>query len=129
MLHDDAVILVLEPLHSINLVHSVVDTNRTTGHLLLSNSSTRSGNLDIEIHTVNTCAWVVLDTKIDVLLDTETEVSALTEVSLLELVLLDLQSLLKDLLGLLASNGDMARDLVVSTDSERSDSVSGYGER
>jgi hypothetical protein len=127
VLHDDAVILVLEPLHSINLVHSVVDTNRTTGHLLLSNSSTRSGNLDIEIHTVNTCAWIVLDTKIDVLLDTETEVSALTEVSLLELVLLDLQSLLKDLLGLLASNGDMARDLVVSTDSERSDSVSGYG--
>ena len=128
MLEDYTVVLLLEPLDCILLAHSVMNTNRTLGNLLLGNTATWSGDLDVEIHTVDTSAWVVLDTEIDVLLDTETEVSTLSKVSVLKFVLLNLQTLLKDLLGLLTSDGNMAGDLVVSANTEGSDSISSLRE-
>ena len=94
VLHHDTVVLLLEPLDSVLLGHSVVDADGTLGDLLLGNSTTGSRDLDVEVHTVDTSARVVLDTQIDVLLDAEAETALLTEVSLLELVLLDLEALL-----------------------------------
>ena len=44
--------------------------------------------------TVNACGWVVLDAQVNVLIDTETKVSCVTEVLSEQLVLLDLQSTL-----------------------------------
>ena len=55
---------------------------------------------DKEVHTIDTDAWVILDAKINVLLDTETEVSVFREVLSSQLVLLYLQSSLENLLGL-----------------------------
>ena len=104
----------------------MVDADGTLGDLLSGNSGAGSGDLDVEIHTVDTSAGVVLQTKIDVLLDTESESTVATEVLVLEFVLLDLQTLLEDLLGLLTSDSDVASDLVVTTDAETSDSVPGY---
>ena len=101
-----------------------MNTDRTLRDLLLGNTATWSGHLNIEVHTVDTSAWVVLDTEIDVLLETETKVSTLSEVSVLKLLFLNLQTLLEDLLGLLASDGNMARNLIVTANTERSDSVS-----
>ena len=46
---------------------------------------------DVEVHTVDTNAGVVLDTQINVFLDTETEVTGLAEVSSPQFVLTDLQ--------------------------------------
>ena len=123
VLHHDTVVLLLEPLDSVLLGHSVVDADGTLGDLLLGNSTTGSRDLDVEVHTVDTSARVVLDTQIDVLLDAEAETALLTEVSLLELVLLDLEALLQDLLGLLASHGDVASNLVVTADAEASNRV------
>lgn len=40
----------------------------------------RSAHDDVEVHTENTDSWVVFDTEIDVLLDTETEVTGGGEV-------------------------------------------------
>lgn len=57
--------------------------------------------------------------------DTETEVTSLREVALAKLVLLDLQSTLQDFLGLWTSDGDVNRDLFVTTDTEGTDGVSG----
>lgn len=44
--------------------------------------------------TVNACGWVVLDAQVNVLIDTETKVSCVTEVLSEQLILLDLQSTL-----------------------------------
>jgi hypothetical protein len=79
----------------------------------------------IEIHAVDTNSGVVLDSQIDVLADTETEVASLREVALSELIFLDLQSTLQDFLGLRATDSDVNSDLLVTTDTEGSDGVSG----
>lgn len=68
----------------------MVNAHRTLSDLLLGHTATRSGDLDIEIHTIDTGARIVLDTEIDVLLDTESETALGSEVLLLKLVLLDL---------------------------------------
>lgn len=59
------------------------------------------------------------------LADTETEVASLREVTLAELVFLDLQSTLQDLLGLWSADGDVNGNLLVTTDTEGSDGVAG----
>lgn len=79
----------------------------------------------VEVHAVDTNAGVVLDTKIDVLADTEAEVAGLGEVALAELVLLDLETTLQDLLGLGATDGDVDSNLFVTTDTEGTDGVTG----
>lgn len=77
----------------------------------------------VEVHAVDTNRRVVLDSQIDVLGDTEAEVAGLGEVALAQLVLLDLQATLQNLLGLGATDGDVDSDLLVTTDTECSDSV------
>lgn len=61
------------------------------------------------------------------LVDTETEVTGLREVPLLQLVFLDLQCSLQNFLGLGASDSDVTSDLFVTPDGEGSDGVSGLG--
>lgn len=61
---------------------------------------TRAGHAAVEVHAVDTDGGVVLDTKIDVLADTEAEVASLGEVALAKLVLLNLEATLKNFLGL-----------------------------
>lgn len=53
-----------------------------------------------EIHTVNTDGRIILDTKIDMFLDTETEVTSLREVTVQEFVLLNLETTLENFLSL-----------------------------
>ena len=81
---------------------------------------------DVKVHAVDTDLGVVLDAEVDVFLDTETKVTGRAEVVLRELVLLHLEALLEDLGGLGATDGRVDTDLLVSTDTEGSDGVSGY---
>lgn len=60
-----------DPVRSTDLADSVLPG---------SNSHTRSAHDDVEVHTEDTNSGVVLDTKVNVLLDTETEVTGLGEV-------------------------------------------------
>jgi hypothetical protein len=53
-----------------------------------------------EIHTVDTDGGIVLDTKIDVFLDTETEVAGSREVASQKFVLLNLEATLENFLSL-----------------------------
>lgn len=46
---------------------------------------------NVEVKTVDTDGWIVLDPQIDVFLDTETEVSVLREVFASQLVFSDLE--------------------------------------
>ena len=87
----------------------------------------RHSHATVEVHSVNTDTRVVLDTQVDVLGDTETEVAGLGEVALAELVLLDLEATLEDLLGLGATDGDVNGDLLVTADTEGTDGVAGLG--
>jgi hypothetical protein len=57
--------------------------------------------------------------------DTEAEVTSLREVALAELIFLDLQSTLQDFLCLWAADSDMDSDLLVTTDTEGTDGISG----
>lgn len=91
----------------------------------LGNTLTRTGHAAVEVHSVNTDRRVVLDTEIDVFADTETEVASLGEVALAELVFLDFQSTLQDFLSLWSADSDVNSNLLVTTDTEGSDSVSG----
>lgn len=104
----------------------MVDAN---GALLLpSNGDTLSGSGedDVKVHTVDTDRGVVLQTEINVLVDTEAKVSGGGEVSVLELVLLDLEATLEDLGGLVTTDGSVDSDLLVSTDSKGTNGVTGW---
>mgnify|MGYP003962484237 FL=1 len=61
--------------------------------------------------------------------DTESEGAVVGEVELAELELLDLESLLEDLVGLVAADGAVAGDLLVTTDPEGTDGEAGAGEQ
>ena len=117
--------LVIDILDGLITLDLVGRSNLALAAATLGNTLTRTGHAGVEIHAVNANRWVVFDTEIDVFADTEAEVASLREVALAELVFLDLQSTLQDLLGLGAADGDVHRDLLVTTDTEGSDGVSG----
>jgi hypothetical protein len=100
-------------------------TDGGAGTAALGDALTTAAHADVEVHTVNSDSGIVLDTEIDVLADTEAEVTGLGEVALAELVLLDLEATLEDLLGLGATDGDVNGDLLVTTDTEGTDGVAG----
>lgn len=88
--NDVGVVSLLEPSDGVLLGSLVVVTDGGSASLSSGNSVTWSAHDDVEVHTVDTDVRVVLDTQVNVLLDTETEVTGLREVSLSQLVLLDL---------------------------------------
>ena len=124
-LSDDTLESVLEPFDGLLALDLVGSANLGLASATLGNTLTRSGHAAVEIHSIDTNRGVVLDTEIDVFADTETEVARLREVALAELVFLDLQSTLQDFLSLWSTDGDMYGDLLVTTDTEGSDGVSG----
>ncbi len=124
-LSDNSLEAGLVPLDNLITPDAVSGTNLGLGTATLGDALTTTTHADVEVHSVNSDSWVVLDTEIDVLGDTETEVTGLREVALAELVLLDLQATLEDLLGLWATDGDMDGDLLVTTDTEGTDGVAG----
>jgi hypothetical protein len=80
----------------------------------------------VEIHSVNTDSRIILDSEIDVFADTETEVTSSREVSLSQFVFLDLQSTFENFFSFRSSDSDVDSNLFVTTDTEGSDSVSGF---
>ena len=98
-------------------------TNASLSATTLCNTLTGAGHAGIEIHSVDTNCWIVLDTKIDVLGNTETKVASLREVALAKLVLLDLEATLENLLCLWTTDGNVDSNFLVTTDTECTDSV------
>lgn len=80
---------------------------------------------DEEVHTEDTDGWVVLDAEIDVLSDTEAEVAVLGEAALWKFVGLDTEGTLDDIDGLVATDGNLGRDVLTTTDTEATDSQTG----
>merc|ERR1719244_1468335 len=121
MLEDDAVIFGLEPFHRVSLGQLVGGADLASFASPVHDIHAGSAKDHVEVHTVDANAGVILDTQIDVFLNTE------PEVGLPQLVLAHLEATLKDFLGLWASDGAVHGDLFVTPDTERSDSVTGLG--
>lgn len=103
-LHNDSFIFLLEPGHGISLGHSVALTNLGRFALAASNTVARSDEDDVEIHTENTGGRVVLQTKINVLVDTKPEATSISKVLLLQFVFLDLEGTIQDFLSFKSSD-------------------------
>lgn len=112
-----------EPSLCFLLLDLVLEANLVGTWFALSNTVSWAGHDDVEVSTEDTNTWVVLDTQIDVLVNTETKVTSFREVALLEFVFLDLKTTFEDFLSLWTSNGNVASDLFVTTDTECTDSV------
>lgn len=113
----------LEPFDNLITFDLVGSSNLGLCSATSSDTSSRTGHAGKEIHSVNTNGWVVLNTKINVLRNTKTEVSSLGKVALAKFILLDLETTFKNFLGLRSSDGDVDSDLLVSTDTESTDGV------
>ena len=122
-----SIVSLLEPLDGVFLVGSVRVTNNTSSSLSSGDSGTSSVHDNVEVHTVDTDTWVVLDTQVNVFVNTETEVTSGREVLGSQLVFLDLQTSFQDFFSLWASDGNVDSDLFVSSDTEGSDGVSSLG--
>ena len=90
-----------------------------------ANSASWSFKDDVKVHTENTGEWIILNTQIDVFLDTETETSSIREVSFSEFSVLDFKSSFENFVSLISSDGNVSGDFLVSFDTEASDGESG----
>lgn len=103
--------------------------NAGTLALLLSNAETRASKDNEDVHTVNTNVRVVLKVKINVLINTETEVTSRREAGSGEFKILDSKSLLEDLLSELATKGNVASNFIVTTNAEGTNGDASYKKR
>lgn len=124
-LSDNTIEAGLEPADSLVTLDAVGGTNGALHAAAAGDALTRAGHAAVEVHAVDTDGGVVLDTEIDVLGDTETEVASLGEVALAELILLDLEATLENLLSLGATDSDVDGDLFVTADTEGTDGIAG----
>ena len=123
---DDALVFLLEPVDGVRLRDELAVADLRAAAFAAGDAATGAGQHDVEVHAVDADLRVVLDAQVDVLVDAEPEVAVLGEVACLELVLLDLQTLLEDLLCLLTADGHVGGDLLVAADGEGADGVAGW---
>ena len=79
------------------------------------------GQMNEQVHAIDARARIVLDPQVDVFCDTKTEAAILCEILLSEFVFLDFQASLQNVICFLSAHGDMASNLFVAADADRSD--------
>ena len=126
---NDTVEPLLEPCHRVVLVNTMWGTNSGTSLLSPRNSNSWPPHNHVEIHTKDTDTGVVPGAEIDVLLDAETEITRLREIlsSQSQLVLLHLETTLKDFLCFWPTDGDVCGNFLVSSNTELTDGVTRLG--
>jgi hypothetical protein len=82
---------------------------------------------DIKVHAENTGVGIIFDTKVNVFLNTEAEVTGVGKVTFSKFEFFDFKSFFQDFFGLFSSDGDMEGNLFISLNTERTDGVSGFG--
>jgi hypothetical protein len=112
-----------------NLGDQVLNTNARSATFTTVDSETRTAQDNEEVHTINTDSGVVLETQVNVFLNTETEVTGLREVTILEFHFVDLETLLQDFEGFLTTDSDVSRDLFVTTNTECTDGKTSWRKR
>ncbi|GIL81996.1 hypothetical protein Vretifemale_10923, partial [Volvox reticuliferus] len=121
LVEDNAIELLLEPLDGVLLGHLVLDAHPRLALPAAGHTVPSPFQAHVEIHAVNTSRGVILQSQINVLLDTETEVAGVRKVLTDKLELLHGQAALHQIVGLLAADGHKARNLLITADSERAD--------
>ena len=121
---DGSIVLLFEPFHSLFFADSMLSSDSAFASSAEANSASWSLEHDVEVHTENTSEGVILNTQINMLLNTESEASSIREISLLEFSILDLKTSFKDFISLITSNGNMNCDFFVSLNAETSDGES-----
>lgn len=126
-LQQNAIKGILEPLLGLSLSDFVIASNTSLFVLALGNAVTRTTKDDINVHPINTGGWIVLNTEINVLIDTKAESTGIGEATFGEFVLLDFEGGLEDLGGFRTADCAPYRDLFISANGEGTDSVTSLG--
>ena len=125
---ENAIVGCLKPLLGLLLGDLLLLAKTGTAVLALGDAATWAGEDNVKIHTVNTGAGVILNAKIDVLRDAESEVSGVAEVHRLELELFHTKTALDEFQCLFPTDSHMACDLLVTADTKLADGVARSGE-
>ena len=120
---------VFKPFNSLFLSYAVVKSDGTWSSSSLGNTTSRAGKNDVEIHTVNSYAWIVFDTQIDVFVNTETKVSRRGEIGIFKFEFFDFQTTFQNFRSFLTTNSAVDCNLFISTNVEGTNSVAGLKER
>ena len=126
-IEDKSIILLFEELFSFFFGNTLGNTHSVGASSSLGHSLTGFLKNNIEIHTENTGIGIVFDTKVNVFLNTEAEITGVGEVTFSKFEFFDFKSFFQDFFGLFASDCDVESDLFVSLNTERTDGVSGFG--
>ena len=105
----------------------MLGTNPRLLNLPLRHPRPWSAHDDVKVHTEDTNRGVVSCTKVNMLLNTESEVAGLGKVAPTELVLLHFETAFEDLLSFWPTNGDVHGNLLVAPDTELTDGVTCLG--
>ena len=116
-----------EPFHSFFLWNSMLGSNSWFASSSQTDSASWSFEDNVKVHTENTGEWIILDTQINVFLNTETETSSIWEVSFSQFSVLDFKSSFENFISLVSSDSDVSGDFLVSLNTETSDGESSSG--
>lgn len=108
----------LEPFHGFGSGHFLSISICATSCSSTCGSSSLSAEDNVEVHTEDTSVWVVFHAKIDVFLNTETEVASFSEVSFAEFEFFHLETTFKEFSCLIATDGDSGGNLFITLDGE-----------
>eukprot|EP00353_Schmidingerella_taraikaensis_P004815 CAMPEP_0185577922 /NCGR_PEP_ID=MMETSP0434-20130131/11472_1 /TAXON_ID=626734 ORGANISM="Favella taraikaensis, Strain Fe Narragansett Bay" /NCGR_SAMPLE_ID=MMETSP0434 /ASSEMBLY_ACC=CAM_ASM_000379 /LENGTH=183 /DNA_ID=CAMNT_0028195617 /DNA_START=50 /DNA_END=598 /DNA_ORIENTATION=- len=124
-LGEGPLVLGLEPVHGVLLLQLVRGADAGAVRLAAGHAVPLAPEDDEEVKAVDTRGRVVLDAKVDVLVDAKAKVASGGEVLALELVLLDAEAALDEVHRRVAADGDVARDNLVTADAELAHGVAG----
>ena len=124
-LSDNAVKCLLEPFHSLIPVDPVARADSALAATAASDAGTRAAHAAVEIHAIDTNAWIVLDAEIYMFADPKAKVAGIGEVALTELIFLHLEASLENFLSFGATDGDMYGNLFIAADTESTDGETG----
>ena len=95
---------------------------------LASSSETDSASWsfenDVEVHAENTGEGVILDSQIDMFLNTESEAAGIREIDFSELSILDFETSFQNFVGFVSSDSYVYGHLFISFNTETSDGIS-----
>jgi len=97
------------------------DTQFTAGHA----ESTATKHHE-EVHPVNTSTRIVFDTKINVLHNTKPKIPRVGKILALQFVFFHFQATLQNFQSFVSSHRHVHRNLLITADTERAHSVSGF---
>merc|ERR1712168_481219 len=128
LLQQDTIVFSLEPFLSVGFCDLVSKSNSGLLSATVCNIVSWSSQHNVEIHSVDTNTWIILNSKIDMFCNTEAKVSSGREVSLSQFVFLHFQSFLKDFFSFGSPYCAVNCNFFITTNAKRSPSVSSLGE-